>query len=82
MLKMQVAAVWWFDAAGPMNHEQFTFEDLESLGPIEMVDVGILLYKDKEKVTLGGEMSQEGQFRRVITIPMVNVKRIKKWGLP
>lgn len=72
-----VVAVRWFDAS--FLRGEVTEEELKNRQPPWMVSSGTFIAEDKDSITLGNDYNEADRtWRFVLTIPKVNVVRVRK----
>jgi len=75
--KLRPVIVVWNDASFNLD-QMITQEEIDNSYQHEfcVTTVGFLLRKDKKAVYLAGDMTSEGCFRHINTIPMAMVRKI------
>ena len=65
--------VTWIDAAGPETLDQYNEESAKDLTPAYAEDSGWILTVDDIRIVLGSEKFDDGEYRRTVIIPRVNI---------
>lgn len=76
MDKVRVAEVVWLDA-WVIADETSTAEEAEDNKALVMKDVGFLLSRTKEGVTLASSVSEQDSFRTINFIPAGMIKKVR-----
>lgn len=78
--RLDPCCIHWADACANGPTDQLTIDECLNLEPIEMQDFGLLLGKNRSGTAwiLVGNVSEEGECRKVTLIPCVNVIGIDK----
>lgn len=77
---MKMVEIVWEDASGPPDEQTLTEEEVRSLRPLTMHDLGYEVERNDKYTTLVGQISEVGGHRRIITIPRVGIKRRRVLG--
>jgi len=68
--------VTWIDAAGPETLEQYNLETAKTLDLELAEDSGWILTVDDIRIVLGSEKFDDGEYRRTVIIPRVNIVEV------
>jgi len=73
-MKPKLVMVFWIDICSAPEWQP---KDNVELDPAPCISVGWIVKKDKDTLTIAADQN-EGDFGSITTIPMSNVKKIKK----
>ena len=74
---VEIVKVKWTDAS--FNSDYWTTEELRDKKVLTGETVGYLVVDDKEKVVLAMEGYSDGEWRRISTIPKINIQEITRY---
>ena len=81
MASDKIILITWRDAAGPETLEQYSKKEAEELlDPLTQQDVGWIVHENDERIVIGSERTEYGEFRRVMVIPCVNIVKREVLG--